>query len=446
MRSPRSARSFGCGSDLVARRMSPACVLVQDAGVAAQARSLGSGFRALFVGSLVSNMGDGIRLAALPLLAASLTSSTLLISAVTAAQYLPWIVFAPAGGALVDRWDRRRTILVTQAWRGLVLVLLAVMVVTSSAELWHVCVVAFAITVGEILVDPSTVALVPTLVDDDDLDRANGRISSVEIVTNDFAGGPIGAALYAAAPWLPFVIDGATYLGSLIPFRRLPLQDRRDREVVRRSLRVEAAEGFSWLRRHRVLGPFTVSLVVYYLGLATSLSLLVVLVTDELDGSATTFGVLLAVGAFGAFVGTLVGGRLALRFGPQLTLSGAIAAQAITLALAARSTSIEWLGLVWLLNGIPAGVSRPISRSLQQRLTPNDLLGRVNVTSRIFTRGVIVVGALIAGGLAAATNVRISFALAAIVQAVAAVIAWIALGRLDLATNARSEQSPEPGS
>jgi MFS family permease len=82
-------------------------------------RSLGSSFDSLFRGSLVANTGDGIRLAAVPLLAASLTTSPFLIAAVTAAQYLPWATFAPLGGVVVDRRDRRQTILVTQAWRGL---------------------------------------------------------------------------------------------------------------------------------------------------------------------------------------------------------------------------------------------------------------------------------------------------------------------------------------
>ncbi len=74
-------------------------------------------------------------------------------------------------GALVDRSDRRRTILATQAWRGVVMGGLALLVWSGHAEIWHVCVVASAITLGEILVDPSTVALVPTLVDNADLDR-----------------------------------------------------------------------------------------------------------------------------------------------------------------------------------------------------------------------------------------------------------------------------------
>ncbi|MCP3938108.1 MAG: MFS transporter [Actinomycetia bacterium] len=410
-------------------------------------RSLGQGFRALFVGSLVSNIGDGIRLSALPLLAASLTSSKLLIAAVTAAQYLPWVTFAPAGGALVDRWDRRRTILITQAWRGLVVGGLALLVWTSHAEIWQVWVVAFAITVGEILVDPSTVALVPTLVGDDNLDRANGRISSVEIITNDFAGGPVGAALFSLAPWLPFLIDGATYLGSLLPFRRLPRAEPQPQteDTPPRSLRAEAREGFSWLRHHTILGPLTLAQVVYYFGLAASLSLLVVLVTDELNAPTAAFGLVLAVGAAGAFLGTLVGAPLAARFGARLSLSGAVALQAVTLGAAAATPSLPVLAGLWFLNGIPAGAQRPIARSLQQRLTPNDLLGRVNVTTRIFTRGIIVIGALAAGTLATFGGVRSSFALGGVAQLVAAAMMWKALGRLPSAPTHGSQQPRQDG-
>lgn len=396
--------------------------------------SLGPGFRSLFFGSLVSNTGDGIRLAALPLLAASLTTSPLLISAVTAAQFLPWLTFAPVGGALVDRWQRRRTILLTQAWRGLVMAGLAGLVASDRGEIWHVCVVAFVITLGEILVDPSTVALVPTLVDDSNLDRANGRISAAEVITNDFAGGPVGSALFAFAPWLPFLIDAASYLGSLIPFGQLP---RLPTEAVAaapvRSVRAEATEGFRWLRRHQVLGPFTLAQVIYYFGFAASFSLLVVLVTDELGGSSIAFGLVLATGAAGAFVGSLLGTRLSASIGARATLAGSAALQGVALAALATSSSPLMVGALWSLYGIPAGIQRPVAQTMQQRLTPNDLLGRVNVTARIATRGVIVIGALLAGTLAAATNVRWSFAAGGVAQVVAAATMWAVLSRVTLA-------------
>lgn len=411
--------------------MDPTTVGRTDGPVGSGGR-LGVGFDALFRGSLVTNTGDGIRLAALPLLASSLTTSPLLISAVTAAQYLPWATFAPLGGVIVDRRDRRRTILATQAWRGVVMVVLAVLVATDLVAIWQLCVVAFLVTVGEILVDPAIVALVPTVVDDEHLDRANGRIAGAEIVTNDFAGGPVGAVAFGLAPWLPFVVDGASYLGSILPFRRLPPSAPGSGPPSgpgSGSRRREAAEGFTWLRRHPVLGPFTAALVVYYLGVAAGLGLLVVLVTIELGASDLAFGVVLAAGAVGAVVGSLAGRRIAAAVGVRAALAGTVLAQGATLALAAVSRSDPLLVGVWFLNGLPAGAMRPIARSLQQRLTPNHLLGRVNVTSRIFTRGIIIVGALGAGTVATALGVRWALVAGAAAQAVAAALTWRALAR-----------------
>lgn len=391
--------------------------------------SLGPGFRSLLAGSLISNTGDGIRLAALPLLAAEVTSSPLLISSVTAAQFLPWVTVAPAGGVFVDRWNRRRTILITQAWRGVVMACLALLVLAEVVAVWQLCVVSFLITAGEILVDPSIVALVPTVVDDEHLDTANGRIASVEIVTNDVAGGPIGAVAFGFAPWFPFLIDALSYLGSVLPFSRLPASASRDEPAARSSVRDDAREGLRWLRRHRVLGPLTAATVLYYFGASAGISLLVVMVTEELESSPTGFGTLIAVGAVAAFVGSLSGSRLARAIGPRAALSAMMLAQGAAMIAMSRATSLWGAAVIWSIHGLPAGARIPVARSMQQRLTPNHLLGRVNVTSRVFTRGVIVVGAVTSGSIAAAFGVRWSFGAGGVIEVLAAGATWWALGR-----------------
>lgn len=397
--------------------------------------SLGSGFGGLFSGSLITNTGDGIRLASLPLLAADLTSSPLLISAVTAAQYLPWATFAPLGGVLVDRWDRRRTILVTQAWRGVVLMVLGALVLLDLVAIWQLCLVAFLVTIGEILVDPSIVALVPALVEDEDLDAANGRIAAGEIVTNDFAGGPVGAALFGLAPWVPFVVDATSYLTSLVPFSRVPPRALQaelpsDRSVPSaRSVVTEAKEGLEWLWRHPLLGPFTAAQVLYYFGFSSGFSLLVVLVTIEGGAPPVAFGGVLAAGAAGVVIGSLLGGRIALVVGRRATLAVAVLLQGVALLAMATADSVPQFLVLWFLGGLPSGVQRPVARAMQQRLTPNHLLGRVNVTARIFTRGVIIAGALAGGALATAAGVRWSFVGGGITECVAGVAVWFALRR-----------------
>ncbi len=387
--------------------------------------SLGPGFRALFAGSLVTNTGDGIRLAALPLLALQLTSSPLVITSVTAAQYLPWVTFAPAGGVMVDRWDRRRIIVATQVTRGVMMAALAGLVLADEVAVWQLCIVAFVITAGEILVDPAITALVPTVVDDDQLDTANGRIAGAEIITNDFAGGPVGAAAFAFAPWLPFVLDAGSYLGSSLPFSQLPTQAPQLAENTN-SVRADARAGFDFLRAHPLLGPFTLSQVVYYFGVASGLSLLVVL-TQEVGASEFTFGIVLATGALGAFVGSLVGGRVVNMLGRRTTLAGGVVLQGIALITMATASAGWQLAIIWFVGGIPAGVQRPVSRGLQQRLVPNHLLGRVNISARALTRGVIILGALCSGAVASASSVRWAFVMGGLIELVAAALMWRAL-------------------
>ncbi len=167
-------------------------------------RSLGSAFSALLAASFISNLGDGMRLAAPLLLATTLTSSPFLISGITAAQYVPWTVFAPFGGVIVDRSDRRRLVMVTQGWRAAIMLALALAVWTDFVQVSQLFVGAFLITAGEILVDPSVVATIPSLVSSADLDRANSRLSTVEVVTNNFVSGPVGAARSGLCPGFRF--------------------------------------------------------------------------------------------------------------------------------------------------------------------------------------------------------------------------------------------------
>ncbi len=384
-------------------------------------RSLGPHFRTLLAGSLVSNVGDGIRLAAIPLLATELTDSEILIASVTAAQYLPWVTVAPVGGVLVDRWDRRRTIVITQLWRGLVMLGLAALVAADVVAIWQVCVVAFLITAGEILVDPAVFATVPQVVDEDDLERANGRVATAEFVANDFAGAPAGSLTFAAAPWLPFLIDGVSYLVSSPLFGRLPKRATAS-ATTRTSVRDEARAGLDFLLGHPVLGGLLKANVVYFFGAATQMALLVVLVTRTLDASAFVFGLVLAAGAVGATAGSLAAGRLRGRFDVAPLLVGSIVAQGLGLAAMAVVPN-EWVLLgIFALFGVPVGLQRPVAQAIQQRLTPNEMLGRVNVTSRMFSRGIIIVGAPVAGVIAQLTSVRVAFGVAAAVLGVAALL------------------------
>ena len=174
-------------------------------------------------------------------------------------------------------------------------------------------------------------------------------------------------------------------------------------------------------------GGLVVVLIMVFGGFTDLDTVLVVLVPRNLAGSAFAFGVVLGLGAIGAVGGSLAGARVANRLGRRTTLAGAVALQGLALGAMAVTTAVWQLAAISLLAGFPAGVQRPVARGLQQRLTPNQLLGRVNIAARVFTRGVIIIGALASGAVAATAGVRWSFVVGGAIQVVAAFLMWRAL-------------------
>lgn len=390
-----------------------------------QPDGLGPVFGSLLVATFVTNLGDGLRLAALPLLATTLTSSPLVIGGLTAAQFLPWMTFAPYGGVIVDRSDRRRLILITQAWRAAVMAMLGIVIVVDVVQMWQLFVVAFTITVGEILVDPSVVATVPTIVARRDLDRANGRLTTVETITNDFAGGPLGAITFGFAPWLPFFVDALSYLGSIAPFRRLPSTGahRRD-DGPPGPARVALGDGFRWIIDHPFLRPLTIGVAIFHLGTAGAFGLLILLVTDVLGAPDIVFGVTLAAAAIGATIASLFAAGVTEAVGRRSVMTCSAVATALSVFAAAGAVT-EWqLVVAWTVNGAAGGTLLTIGRGFVQRHTPNDRLGRAAIASRTITRSAFVVGALLAGAVADATSVRWSFVVAGSFHLFGALLVW----------------------
>lgn len=389
--------------------------------------SLGRAFDVVLTASAVSNLGDGARLAAIPLLAAALTDSPLLVAGTTAAQFLPWLVFAPIGGVIVDRADRRRLILVTQAWRAAVMIGFGLIVAFGGASIPLLYVVAFIITAGEILVDPSVVAIVPTIVDRDDLDRANGRISGLELVTNDLVGVPVGAWLFVVGRAVPFIGDGLTYLVSALLFRRLPpaistassLRPEASTDGAGGRLRQTLNEipvGLRWLAGHPLLRPWTASVAVFNVGAASAFSLLVLLIQETHGGSETAFGLTVALAAVAGVIGSSFAARLAARFGRRSVLLTAAALSSAALLAVASADSLAAAMVSWAIGGLATGVLLAIGRGQVQRHCPNEILGRAAIASRMITRTAFVVGAGVGGVIGSGVGVRASFAAAGIIQ------------------------------
>jgi MFS family permease len=128
---------------------------------------LGRGFWTLFSASFLANLSDGIFSIALPLLAVSLTKEPGLVAGVAVASRLPWLVFALIAGALADRLDRRRTMILVDAGRAILLAGLTVTVLGGLATIWLLYVVAFVLGCFETMFDTAASSMLPNVVGKD---------------------------------------------------------------------------------------------------------------------------------------------------------------------------------------------------------------------------------------------------------------------------------------
>jgi MFS family permease len=402
-----------------------------------------SDFTRFWLASAVSNLGDGIRLAALPLLAVTLTDDARLIAGTTAFSYLPWVLFGPLAGAIVDRHDRRQLMLLGQLGRGLAIAVLAAAVATDRASIALLYLTALVVSIGETLVDSASQAAIPQLVDDGRLEVANGRMNVAENLFNDVLGVAVGAVLFAGAASAPFAVDALTFLGGalLLATVRRPLQGSR---TAMGSYRTEIREGFCFLRHNRVLRGLAASVALTNVALHMGLAVLVVLVVHDLGASESTYGAVVAIGATGGVLGSFVAGGLARRLTASRLLMVVHAPFVVAAVMIAVAPAWWVVSLGFGLSSFALVVYQVPSRALRQRVTPDRLLGRVVSTFRIFGLGGPVIGAPIGGVVAQALGVRWAFAASASVMLVAwaRTIAAVAGSSSDDAASASARCAP----
>ena len=209
---------------------------------------LGRSFRWLLASSWVSQLGDGMALAAGPLLVASQTHDPLLVALAVLLQQLPWLLFGLFAGALADRLDRRALVITADLLRAVVLALLSVAILTDVVSVAVILASLFVLGTAEVFADTTSSTLLPMIVARDDLVVGNARIMAGFITVNQLAGPPIGAALFAAGMAFPFIGQAMLVtLGALLISRvALPAHGRSAGEGSSHVGR-DIAEGLRWV-------------------------------------------------------------------------------------------------------------------------------------------------------------------------------------------------------
>lgn len=371
-------------------------------------------FNTLWTAKAVSNLSDGIALAAIPLLAVSLTRDPVGVSAVTTAGRLPWLLFPLVAGAVVDRVDRKSLIVRTDAVRALFFALLTVGVHAGWMTIPLLAAAVCCLGLLEVLSDMSGQSLVPGLVGRDRLEAANSRLQATELLANQLVGTPVGAFLFAWLAAFPFGLDAAGFLASSLLIATLPgsyRPERGDRSTD--GIGAEIREGLRWLWGHRVLRVLAVAAGTVNFAGALVLSLLALYLQDVLHLPPQAYGIILGVAAVGGLGGSLVAAAISRRLGPGVTAIACEAVCAIAAVTAVLSAGIVLFSLMLMVIMATVGIWNVVTVSYRQRVVPDALLGRINSVYRLVAWGSMPLGSLTGGVAAELFGLRAPFWLAA---------------------------------
>jgi hypothetical protein len=276
---------------------------------------------------------------------------------------------------------------------------------TNYSLYFVILVTAFLFGLAEVLRDNSAQTLMPAVVEDKDLEKANGRMWSAESLTNSFIGPPLGSLLIGAAVFLPFFVDAATFfiaaalIASMKPTVKSFSPESKTGPI---NYKAEIKEGFTWLWSHTLLRPMAIILGLLN-GIAALTGATFILFAQEvLDTTVFIFAILGTAGAIGGILGGLLGPKVSEKIGTGRTLSLVLFTEALCTFFIGLTTNWQ---IVWVLTALATftGVLwNVVTVSLRQSLIPTNLLGRVNSVYRFFAWGSIPIGALIDGVLVSA--------------------------------------------
>ncbi|MEP6817769.1 MAG: MFS transporter [Marmoricola sp.] len=394
---------------------------------------LGASFRWLVASSWTSNIGDGIALAAGPLLVASQTDSPSLVALAALLQRLPWLLFGLHAGVLADRVDRRIVVMAADWLRTVVLVALVSTIVGGRVSIAVVLIVMFLLGTAEAFADTTTSAILPMVVEKRDLGIANARLMGGFILANQLAGPPIGAALFAAGMSWPFVTQAVCVALGVVLVSRVALPTHGKAatpEAPPSRVRDDIREGVQWLWSHPPVRTLAITIVTFNVTFGCAWSVLVLYSRERLGLGAIGFGLITTVSAVGGLVGTASYGWLERRFSLATIMRTGLIIETLThLALALTRSPLLALA-VFFVFGAHAFVWGTTSTSVRQRAVPSEVQGRVGSVYMLGVMGGMVVGAAIAGPLANQWGITAPFWFAFVGSALILVLIWRQLGHI----------------
>ncbi len=351
----------------------------------------------LWSGQTVSLTGTIVSQTAFPLLVWDLTHSAAQVGLVGGLGTVPYVFLSLLAGALVDRWDRKRVMILCDMGRALNLMSVLAALMLGHLTVIQLCINALVEGTFFVFFNLAEVACLPRVVAKEQLPAATAQNESTMGITN-LLGPLLGGALYGLQQALPFLADAISYVVSVCSLLFIKTKFQQERTQERRKLYIEIQEGLVWLWRQpliRYMAFLTGGLNLTSAGL---IPILVVLVKQQ-HGSSFIYGVILTIGGIGAIAGALLGSPIQKRFSFGPVIISTVWIQALLWPLYAVAPNPIFLGVISALIFITGPVYNVVQFSYRLALIPDELQGRVNSVFRLLAFGFQPLGWVVTGVL-----------------------------------------------
>ena len=364
---------------------------------------MGRDFRWLVASSWTTNLGDGIVLAAGPLLIAAETPNAGLVGLAWMLSRLPWLLFGLYAGVVADRLDRRSIMMVANGLRAGVLAVFAAAIAADAVGVAAILAALFVLGVAEVFADNTASTLVPMVVAVEDLTTANARVTLGFVTLNQLVGPPIGAALFTLGLWLPFAAQAATMaLGVVLVSRVFGAKGRPISSDSAGSITEAIGEGMKWLWGHPRIRMLTILIFLFNITFGAAFSVLVILASERLGLDELGYGLLVGSAAVGGVIGATAFGWTERRIGVVSIMRMGLIIETTTHLVLATTTQQVVAFAILILFGTHAAMWGTLSTSIRQAAVPLDYQGRVSSVYQLALQGGLVIGAG-AGALIAGT-------------------------------------------
>jgi MFS family permease len=361
-------------------------------------------FRNLWIGATVSLLGDQYYLVALPLLVLQLTRSSVALGTILMTAAIPRAAFMLVGGAVIDRFSARRVMMTTASIRTLLVGAVAALLWFKVLELWHLYLLTFAFGVADAFSFPAGPAIMPTLLQPEQLRPANALMQTSTVMSQMIGPAPAGLAIKRWGFASALLFDALSFLVVIAALFRIPEPPKAPVPAAgaptRPGMLHAIGEGLRAVRNDPPLLSLMLVFAAINLCVAGPITVGLAAMATFRFGSPAAFGTLLSCFSGGTLVGVLLGGRVkqprkrGLQF---IVMSGLCGFELIAIGLVAKLAVIAAL---LALMGLGVGfVNVQFSAWLQMRVD-RAILGRVMSVLMFSAVGLVPVSYAAAGFLA----------------------------------------------